>query len=259
MKKILIYNDVGAIWVNSLAYELEDYFVSHNMDIDFVDANKIVNEDVLLDDNVHAFFMPGGAANPYKESLGDIGNNKIFEYVKKGGVYCGICAGAYYACRNTEFEVGIDGMEIKAQYGLNLIEGAAIGTMHKEFNISPYSFDYRSVCIPEIEWADKKHNKLAAYYHGGSYFKLESGVEQKVLATYKNVENNPPAIVARNIGKGLAIASGVHFEFNFNNLRDEIGEPYMPFDCVREIEKNELFRQALFMKVADMIKNHTRG
>ena len=96
--KILIYCDYGTNDISSLKHSLEEYFAPLKVSIGTIDAKGIVNED-CLNKNVLAFFMPGGRATPYIEKLKVQGNQKIIEYVRNGGVYFGICAGAYYASR----------------------------------------------------------------------------------------------------------------------------------------------------------------
>lgn len=41
--------------------------------------------------------IPGGRDLPYCRDLNGYINDRIIRYVKEGGVYMGICAGAYYA------------------------------------------------------------------------------------------------------------------------------------------------------------------
>src|SRR3989338_11408695 len=52
------------------------------------------------------FVMPGGRDSPYVESLNFAGVTKIQDYVKEGGAYLGICAGAYFAANKIEFALG---------------------------------------------------------------------------------------------------------------------------------------------------------
>ena len=51
--------------------------------------------------------MPGGRDKPYQESFTGDGVKTIRDFVQRGGTYIGICAGAYFACENIEFEVSI--------------------------------------------------------------------------------------------------------------------------------------------------------
>lgn len=49
----------------------------------------------------------GGSGSAQAASLGEEGREKVREFVKKGGGYVGICAGAYLACSNFSWGLGI--------------------------------------------------------------------------------------------------------------------------------------------------------
>jgi putative intracellular protease/amidase len=49
----------------------------------------------------------GGSGSTQAKALGDDGRKKVREFVKNGGGYVGICAGAYLACSNFSWGLGI--------------------------------------------------------------------------------------------------------------------------------------------------------
>jgi len=49
----------------------------------------------------------GGSGSSQSKSLGDAGREQVREFVRKGGGYVGICAGAYLACSNFSWGLGI--------------------------------------------------------------------------------------------------------------------------------------------------------
>lgn len=98
--------------------------------------------------------MPGGAGTPYRHKLEVYGNEKIRSYVRAGGMYYGICAGAYYACEKTVFEADIPELRIVSRCGLDLIKGTAVGTLYKELGILPYSRNASSSAVVELLWHD---------------------------------------------------------------------------------------------------------
>lgn len=51
--------------------------------------------------------FPGGSGSGQAKGIGDVGRAKVQEYVKNGGGYVGICAGAYLACTNFSWGLGI--------------------------------------------------------------------------------------------------------------------------------------------------------
>ncbi len=49
----------------------------------------------------------GGSGSAQAKSLGDVGRERVREFVRNGGGYVGICAGAYLACSNFSWGLGI--------------------------------------------------------------------------------------------------------------------------------------------------------
>ncbi|UUZ62721.1 BPL-N domain-containing protein [Polaromonas sp. P1-6] len=71
-------------------------------------ADDLKHDPALFDDAV-LFVMPGGADLPFCQALNGAPNERIRRFVEEGGAYLGICAGAYYACREIAFHAGTDG------------------------------------------------------------------------------------------------------------------------------------------------------
>jgi hypothetical protein len=49
----------------------------------------------------------GGSGSSQAEAIGEAGKKNVREYVRNGGGYVGVCAGAYLACRNFKWSLGI--------------------------------------------------------------------------------------------------------------------------------------------------------
>lgn len=49
----------------------------------------------------------GGSGSAQAKSIGEEGRKNVKEYVRNGGGYLGVCAGAYLACANFEWSLGI--------------------------------------------------------------------------------------------------------------------------------------------------------
>ena len=49
----------------------------------------------------------GGSGSAQAEAIGEAGRNNVREYVRGGGGYVGVCAGAYLACSNFKWGLGI--------------------------------------------------------------------------------------------------------------------------------------------------------
>lgn len=247
--KILIYQDYGCSDTTSLNDGLREYFEPRGCSVGFTDAAGIIHGNEL-NDEVLAFFMPGGAGTPYRHKLQVLGNDKIREYVQNGGIYYGICAGAYYACRQTEFEADIPELKKVTECGLNLLEGRAIGTLYKELGIRPYDKNAASSAAVELIWND--NSKYTAHYHGGPYFESFNSDENEVLARY-NLAGRQPAVIGRNYGKGKVILSGVHFEDKGEMLQKSIYALKIDSKQAKKIAEKlaqaETSRQALFNRI----------
>jgi glutamine amidotransferase-like uncharacterized protein len=218
---IVLYNDEGVL---PFAFScLRQFFHAHEVTV--ADARAVVGGDAL--EHAGLFVMPGGADLPYARKLNGAGNANIRRFVEKGGIYLGICAGAYYGCRAIEFHKGRDD-EICGRRELAFIDGVAVGSLPE---LAPYyNGTLDSAAITDLRFADG--GSAQAFYQGGCRFSLDTGSDAEILAVYANMPEQPPAIVRRQVGKGSAILSGVHFEITPSLL------PLHP--CEDEAEKERL-------------------
>ena len=246
--KILVYMDKGCFDTSSLVLSLKNYFP--NKSIETINSSEIISGKGL-DSSVLALFIPGGKADCYFEKLGEIGNSNIRNYVINGGIYFGICAGAYYACKNVEFEPDIPESKISAKYKLDLINGTAFGSLYKDFGIDPCAHRPESSAIIKIK---NKFSTYSALYHGGPFFETKDSCQ--ILGYYiKNIKK--PAIIMKKYGKGKVFVSGVHFEYNVDNFQKLL--PYMAknhkyMELVQEFKKEENNCRKLFNLLMEKIK-----
>ncbi len=73
-------------------------------------AYKRVNGDDIRNGvlrNFDAVVIPGGSASEESASLGAEAREEIRRFVKEGGIYLGVCAGAYLASRQREHDLGL--------------------------------------------------------------------------------------------------------------------------------------------------------
>lgn len=250
-KQILIYQDTGTNDIRNLKKSLEQYFQPQEIAIKTTNADEIIKKNIL-DENILAFFMPGGRATPYLEKLKKLGNEKIASYVQNGGIYFGICAGAYYASRKVFFETDVKELCIIQECGLNLIDADAIGTLYKELNISPYTRDFQSIAPVKVRWLADEETHIACY-HGGPYFKPLSASPLQVLAEYELNGKKLPAVVIQQHGQGIAVASGLHIEDSAQSLREVLlrlnkKDEYTK-QVLQKLEAGEASRATLFNKL----------
>ncbi len=207
---ILVYNDkgVGQLGLYSLLYKLRQ----HDKSFLIVNAHFIKNNDLS---KFKALIIGGGADIPYCNRLGSVGIKKIQDFVKNGGNYIGICAGAYFACRQIEF-TGRD-YNVFDSRELALFDGVGIGSIAGLCHGVYYDETSASKAIVELSFG---RHEQKAYYHGGCYF--ENALPHQMFAKYKQIDK--PAVVLDNYGKGKYLLSGVHFEIEYTPYIEYINE-----------------------------------
>ena len=189
---------------------------------DYYHVERIYPEDVIhqpWETKAACFVIPGGRSKPYYESLEPVGTDKIKEYVKNGGSYLGICAGAYFAAQKTEFALGSPD-EIRQDGILNFCASTASGP------VLAY-YDYNSRKGARAAKIKFKETTIFLYFNGGcTFLGTEKTPHLDVLGHY-TLDNKPllPAITHIMYGQGCVILSGVHFEFN--PLTMDSHDPYL--------------------------------
>lgn len=160
------------------------------------------------------FVMPGGRDLPYCERLNGVGNRKIRSFVENGGAYLGLCAGGYYGCARIEFDRG-QPLEVSGPRELSFFPGVAIGPA-----FGPSTFEYNSerwAKAVRVRWGNEICH---SYYNGGCYFIQEKNDPLvEVLARYDEIKGTPAAIVQIRCGKGTALLTGIHPEFDVSVMR----------------------------------------
>lgn len=229
MRKVLIYSGSG-VSLDCLKYTYK-FFKNFGFDTRYIFPWNVIEDDWESDADI--FVVPGGEDEDYQHSLGKLGCQKIREFVKSGGRYIGICAGAYFGATRIEFAKGTE-MEIIGERDLAFFVGTATGPILK-----PYSYeDDSGACATEIIL--KNAQRIYIYYNGGCTFIPDPvDSEFEVIGQYSE-KDNMPAILKCKFGKGEALLSGVHFE-QMVSKTPEIQEKL-------DLTKNELetFLRSLF-------------
>ncbi len=181
-------------------------------------VEKVTADDILngVLDKTDIFIIPGGADLPYCERLNGEGNEKIRRFVQRGGIYIGICAGAYYACRRINFK-GKD-YSVTGDRELGFFEGTAEGSLPFLTGGNYYRDNGTdSKAMVMLKFKDKISGEYF-YYHGGPVFIPDSITDNKYKVVAKYTDNTP-AIVKGRLGKGSYLLSGVHFEIQEETYR----------------------------------------
>ena len=202
-KTILIYKDYGSL-IGSTDQQLVSWLhvtLNFSYHIEFTDATNILEHDHLNRDDVFALVMPGGHSKCYENKLEQQGADKIKNFIANGGIYFGICGGAYYACQSIYFE------QTQISHSLNLIKATAKGplpdlTCGHGYDHTPFASNAVS-----LVYNDNKHCNM--YYSGGCMFIVHDNTHE-VLAKYEVL--NQAAAIRFTFGKGKVTLIGVHPE-----------------------------------------------
>ncbi|KAE9542201.1 biotin--protein ligase [Ursidibacter maritimus] len=201
VKPVYIYSDEGTseVGVKSLQLAIPQKlgYSAH-----LIKAEQLIQQGL---EDAAAFIIPGGADLPYCAKLNGVGNQLIRAFIEKGGLYIGICAGAYYACKQLEF-IGQD-YKVFGDRELSLFNGVAIGSLPDLTQQHYYDESVTSKAMVEITLANQQSKPF--YYHGGATFVAPSDSTHQVLGYYSQQR---PAIIYGTLGKGHYLLSGVHFE-----------------------------------------------
>lgn len=191
LDRIVIYCDDGTSNVDvleaSVRQALNELQLHDRFIIDNVTAHDLIYDHSSLS-SAKLFIMPGGRDLPYVKKLAGKGNDRIREFVKQGGRYLGLCAGAYFASNVIEFEKDTT-MEVCGLRELKFYHGLAKGCVYPGFKYN----DNSGARIVPIRLHEGLSSLLGidqcrTYYNGGCQFialqdNLDVG-EEEILASY---------------------------------------------------------------------------
>lgn len=180
------------------------------------DASRITPEEIIgggLDD-FDVLYMTGGWAVPYNRDLRNGGLAKIRNFVRQGGGYIGVCAGAFFAADYIYWE------NKRYEYPLDLFPGFAKGPITE---IAPWP--HFKLCRIHLSKTPHPITKgepasLESLYYGGPWFDIPPGLKADVIAYYD--VNRLPVMLAYEYGQGRVFLTGVHTEFEEGDERDNV-------------------------------------
>lgn len=166
--------------------------------------------------------IPGGADIPYTQALNGPGNQKIRNYVERGGSFFGICAGGYYGGAYVDFATGTP-QEVRGPRELSFFPGPVQGPSLAPYQAKSSKGSRAATLLWKGDPPFPPETPLTLFYKGGGHFvEASSHANVKVLALY---ELGEAAIIECQVGQGKAILSGVHPEYNPHYLNSE--DPYL--------------------------------
>lgn len=220
---IYIYNDDGA-GKNALEYIYDTLAsITTAYKINFINAEDILYEKWTK--NAALLIIPGGADIPYTKKLNGKGNKIIKQYVKNGGSYLGLCAGAYYGSNFVEFDKNGE-LEVLEERELAFFPNKVIGPVLARYDYKTNSGARVALLKLDIP-NENDFTNLKVYYNGGGYFYNANFYKNVKVLAYYHIEKDAtylPALIEIKHNKGTVILSGVHFEYSSKLL--DANDPY---------------------------------
>ncbi|KAI8607113.1 biotin-protein ligase [Chytriomyces sp. MP71] len=219
---VLVYNGPGtAVSSTERTLSVLRMLLKGRYDVLAAGADVLTHADRAWHASTALLVVPGGRDVPYVESLGTRGSTAIADYVRGGGSYLGICAGAYFASSALEFEKGT-ALEVAGKRSLALANVVARGSASPGFvydseeGAATIHIDVNLDILGPLPNASRPY-RVASYCNGAPYFDLIDPASVQVLAKYDSLEVIPAArekaaIIQTNFGKGHVILMGPHLE-----------------------------------------------
>jgi len=209
--EITLYEGKGA-WETGTS-NLKQFLKIHQMEFESSGPQDLILGDLAIK-APKLLIMPGGESWVYLEDLKEEGAENIREFVRKGGSYLGICAGAFYATSHRRGGVAT------GPYGIGLLEGTAHdGTYLEEPGYIEGVMDFLwELGNPLVQGLGKSARMLL---YGGPYFEFKPEEAQKkhVEVVSRFAHSGKPAMIRFRYGKGRVFLAAPHFE-----VKEEPGE-----------------------------------
>jgi biotin--protein ligase len=190
--------------------------------------------------------FPGGRDLPFQDKLRGSANKRISDYVSNGGKYLGLCAGAYYASAQVEFEKGgqlevIGARELAFFPGKTVGPALGLGSFQYHSERGAQAARVRGLASP------LKNEIYHLYYNGGCAFEnAQHTSNTQILACYEDAPEKPAAIVLCKVGKGEALLTGLHPEY-------VPGLEEVPSSVLRALQKGDKSRLALWKSIISLL------
>ncbi|MBN1313909.1 MAG: hypothetical protein JXA42_00505, partial [Anaerolineales bacterium] len=179
--QVAIYHDKG-VWPSGRT-AIESWLSAQQIDWVEICADEVNDEGLEQTDS---FWLPGGWSGDYEERITPVGMENIRQFVRQGGRFVGICAGAFFASALITWEGE------SFDYPAGLFAGQTVGPVA---SIAPWP----QHAMTSIE-LDPRHPINAALttprrqlYYGGPFFVPNGSQQVDIVAKY--AENGQPAAI----------------------------------------------------------------
>ncbi|BFZ03902.1 hypothetical protein BsWGS_06941 [Bradybaena similaris] len=164
LTRVLIYNGQGSNEESStlLHHALQSMVDPSHSSVGYITPQQILHGSWMQTSCLIVF--GGGYDLGFEAALGRQGARLIQTFVRGGGSYLGICAGAYWACDHIQFDKG-GPLEVMGERFLKFFPGVCVGPAFPGFQ---YESKAGVHAVP-VSYGGVNH--LDAYFDGGGYFK----------------------------------------------------------------------------------------
>ncbi|KAF9904260.1 biotin holocarboxylase synthetase [Lobosporangium transversale] len=225
---ILVYSGDG-VSRTSLTHTVHNlrYLVGQHYDVMKIDAQGLETEP--WEESTSLLVIPGGRDLPFVRDLSGPINKRIRNYVHSGGRFFGICAGAYYGADRITFESGSP-LHVEGARELKFFPGECRGAVYPGFVYeSEKGANAVSIWLNKEVFAQDQlgFEEVKVYFNGGGYFvDADKCPGTQILAWYQSEQGQidhhsttpKAAMVACQVGQGLAVLTGVHPEYDASRL-----------------------------------------
>ncbi len=180
----------------------DDSFVYRRVDGDDISNGALKKFDALV--------VPGGSASTESRSMGAEARNEVRRFVEEGGIYMGVCAGAYLASQAAQTDIGMLPIKTLDKEHWYRVDDATKVDMEltpagmEIFGITDRNIEIKYENGPIFAPLDKRTPSLTAL----GFFRSEvvaDGGERGVML-------GAPAIILAEYGRGTVLAISPHFE-----------------------------------------------
>ncbi len=208
--RVAIYDDTESVYPGAWADGLD--YIEAAMQAAGVERLQLNEEPGTLV-GFDALLFGGGFAYPgYTSYITSAGKARIQEFIAAGGVYMGICAGAYFACDSLDYEGASYGDE--SGYTTDLYPSVCGGPVEEVSSYptwAPATLSFPG--HPAYEGFEEAPFERQLYYAGGPFF-ADPPAEVEVLAQYADPGEHQglPAVITLPYGQGRVVLWGPHPE-----------------------------------------------
>jgi glutamine amidotransferase-like uncharacterized protein len=249
MVDVALYDDsmytYGGAWttgLDSIKTMLESYGYSYVT----VTPDNVNQTD--LASTARVIFFGGGWAGGYITYLNSNGYENIRQFIRQGGGYIGICAGAYLACDKIFWKPDTVTLGQWYDYALNLFTGTGVGVV-------PGIMDWTeptgcsapinkgaamTTVLIDQQFFNASSETLPILYYGGPILTPYAISQNSVQILGKYVVPGSPAdgstaMVMASYGKGNMFLSGPHPEISFDNLTCRLFPNTQGWDLLHQV------------------------